>query len=102
MPFPEARMNALLQLADELERATEDWGPPLSYFRAAAALRALVRGHASPPSVPGWLGQPAVPYAPVERYTGNVYVVHLPDMSWRVLVSFRGSRSNLQCAASRV
>jgi len=90
MPFPEARMNSLLQLADELERATEDWGPSFSYFRAAAALRALVRGHASPPIVPGWLGQPAVSCDPVERYTGNVYFGHLPDMSWCMLVSFRG------------
>ncbi len=89
-PFTEGRMNVLLQLADKLERTTEDWGPTFSYFRAAAALRDLVHGHACPPIVPGWLGQAAVPYAPVERYTGNVYFGHLPDMSWRMLVSFRG------------
>jgi hypothetical protein len=88
-PFPQPRADKLLQLADALERMTDDWGPTFSYFRAATALRDLVQGHACPPMVPGWLGQPAVPYAPVERYTGNVYFGHLPDMSWRMLVTFR-------------
>lgn len=90
MPFGQGRRDKLLQLADVLESTTEDWGPTFSYFRAADALRELVYGHRCPPIVPGWLGQAAVPYAPVERYTGNVYFGHLPNMSWRMLVSFRG------------
>ena len=89
-PFTEGRRHKLLQLADVLERATENWGPNFSYFRAAAALRELVHGHGCPPLVPGWLGQPGVPAAPAERYTGNVYFGHLPNMSWRMLVAFRG------------
>ena len=89
-PFGQARRDKLLQLADVLESTTEDWGPTFSYFRAADALRELVHGHRCPPIVPGWLGQPAVPYAPAERYTGNVYFGHLPRMSWRMLVTFRG------------
>ena len=89
-PFGQGRRDNLLQLADVLESTTEDWGPTFSYFRAAAALRELIHGHACPPIVPGWLGQPAVPYAPAERYTGNIYFGHLPNMSWRMLVSFRG------------
>ena len=89
-PFPQKRMDKLLQLADTLEMMTGDWGANFSYFRAAAALRDLVHGHACLPIVPGWLGQASVPHAPIERYTGNVYFGHLPNMSWRMLVSFRG------------
>ena len=88
-PFERRRAEKLLQLADSLEQMTEDWGPQFSYYRAAAALRELVQGHLCPPFVPGWLGQLAVPHAPVERYTGNVYFGHLPNMSWRMLVDFR-------------
>ena len=89
-PFPQKRMDKLLQLADTLEMMTGDWGANFSYFRAAAALRDLVHGHACSPIVLGWLGQASVPHAPIERYTGNVYFGHLPNMSWRMLVSFRG------------
>ena len=88
-PFEGKRADKLEKLADSLEQMTEDWGPQFSYYRAASALRELVQGHQCPPLVPGWLGQPAVPHAPVERYTGNVYFGHLPNMSWRMLVDFR-------------
>ena len=88
-PFKPARATKLLQLANSLEKMTEDWGPRFSYYRAATALRELVRGHQCPPFVPGWLGQRVVPHAPVERHTGNVYFGHLPNMSWRMLVDFR-------------
>ena len=88
-PFEDHRADKLEKLADSLEQMTEDWGPQFSYYRAASALRELVQGHQCPPFVPGWLGQAAVPHAPVERYTGNVYFGHLPNMSWRMLVDFR-------------
>ena len=53
-PFPQKRMDKLLQLADTLEMMTGDWGANFSYFRAAAALRDLVHGHACL-SLGGWV-----------------------------------------------
>ena len=88
-PFKRDRVDRLLQLATALEQVTEDWGPSFSYFRAAVALREYVHGHACPAVVPGWLGTVATPVVPAQRYSGNVYFGHLPNMSWRMLVNFQ-------------
>ena len=85
------RKEQLGQLADALENMTEDWGPSFSYFRAANALRQLVQarvGDAGPPPV-SWLDVAGIPVQPAIRDTGNVYFGHLPDMSWRMLATFR-------------
>ena len=90
-PMEASRIRALRHLVDTLENTTEDWGPFFSYSRAAAALRQLVQARAGglgpPPAswldVAGYTAQPAV------RDTGNVYFGHLPDMSWRMLATFR-------------
>jgi len=90
-PMPEHRIRTLHRLADILESMTEDWGPSFSYFRAATALRQLVQaraGGAGPPPV-SWLDVAAYPVQPVVRDTGNVYFGHLPNMSWRMLATFR-------------
>ena len=92
-PFKRDRVDRRLQLATTLEQMTEDWGPHFSYFRAAAALRELVHGHACPAVVPGWLGTVATPVVPAQRYSGNVYFGHLPNMSWRMLVNFQNQTS---------
>ena len=89
-PFPPHREREMLQLADSLQNITEDWGPRFSYFRAAAALRCLVAGLAGQALEPCWLDRPTVPAPPVQRDTGNLYFGHLPHMSWRMLVTFRG------------
>ena len=85
------RIRALMQLADTLENTTEDWGPSFSYFRAACALRQLVqaRGGDTGPPPASWLDTAGYPTQPAVRDTGNVYFGHLPDMSWRMLATFR-------------
>ena len=87
--FKQERADKLLQLAATLEQMTEDWGPHFTYFRAATALRELVHGHACPTVVPGWLGTVAMQPVPTQHYTGNVYLGHLPNMSWCMLVNIQ-------------
>ena len=85
------RIRALTRLADTLENTTEDWGPDFSYFRAANALHQLVQapgGGAGPPPV-SWLDVAMYPAPPPVRDTGNFYFGHLPNMSWRMLATFR-------------
>ena len=85
------RIRALRHLADILENTTEDWGPSFSYFRAASALRQLVQARAGDAGQPlaSWLDQAGYLAQPAVRDTGNVYFGHLPDMSWRMLATFR-------------
>ena len=88
----DGRVRDLMRLADTLESTTEDWGPSFSYFRAARALRQLVQargGHAGLPPA-SWLDVAGYPTEPEVRDTGNVYFGHLPNMSWRMLATFRG------------
>ena len=90
-PMRNDRIRALRHLADILENTTEDWGPSFSYFRAASALRQLVQARAGDAGQPpaSWLDQAGYPAQPAVRDTGNVYFGHLPNMSWRMLASFR-------------
>ena len=88
-PFDNKRARELRQLADELEKRTDDWGVDFSYFRGALALRTLAAGPGARPLEPCWLDRPSVPAPPVRRDTGNVYFGHLPNMSWRMLVTYR-------------
>ena len=90
-PMQNHRIRTLRHLADVLENTTEDWGPSFSYFRAANALRQLVQaraGGAGPPPA-SWLDVAGYPVQPAVRDTGNVYFGHLPNMSWRMLATFR-------------
>ena len=86
----EKRVNDLYNLANVLENMTADWSPDFSYFRAAAAVRALAVsvGNPPPPILGSWVGVPSAPRPPVQD-SGNTYFGHLPNMAWRMLVSFR-------------
>ena len=86
--FSNTRVKELLTLADDLERATEDWGANFSYFRAATSLRELVSHREPDPAPVGWLEEPVAPRTVPALATGNPYFGHLPDMSWPLLVHF--------------
>ena len=90
-PMSSARIRDLRNLADTLENTTEDWGPAFSYFRAAMALRQLVQSRAGgvDPPPASWLDFAGCLAQPAVRDTGNVYFGHLPNMSWRMLATFR-------------
>ena len=88
--FDEKRINDLYNLANVLENMTADWSDDFSYFRAAAAVRTLVLrvGNPPPPLLGSWIAAPSPPRPPVQD-SGNVYFGHLPQMAWRMLVTFR-------------
>ena len=88
--FDEKRINNLYNLANVLENMTADWSSNFSYFRAAAVVRTLaVRvGNPPPPLLGSWVAAPSAPRLPVQD-SGNVYFGHLPNMTWRNLVTFR-------------
>ena len=62
----ENRVNELYTLANVLENVTADWSPDFSYFRAAAAVRALAVsvGNPPPPILGSWVGVPSAPRPP--------------------------------------
>lgn len=88
--FDEKRINDLYNLANVLENMTADWSSKFSYFRAALAVRTLaVRvGNPPPPLLGSWVAAPSAHRPPVQD-SGNVYFGHLPNMTWRMLVTFR-------------
>ena len=90
-PLDDNRVRKLERLAQDLEDMTEDWGPSFSYFSAANALRQLAqaRGGGTGPPPASWLDAAGYPAPPAVRDTGNVYFGHLPNMSWRMLATFR-------------
>ena len=87
-PMTTDRQEHLLQLADRLEQFTKDWAMDHSYLRAADDLRNLAKGRDEHVSRDGFLERSsALRQLPIPRST-NPYFGNLPNMSWRMHVSF--------------
>ena len=82
------RKQEIKDLASGIANMTEDWGTGFSYFRAAAALRALVDDDVVHPFCHTWLHSQPGAHAPVAT-TENRYFNNLPGMAWNLIATFR-------------
>ena len=82
------RCTELRQLASQLETLTGAWGPAHSYYRGAAALRALAHGSAGTPMQHSLLWS-NVGRALTAPSTQNPFFSTLPEMSWQLLARFQ-------------
>ena len=88
-PLDAKRRKELENLADYLERMTEDWGTGFSYFRAASDLRDHARQTEAPvPATHSWLWQPRALKAAPLAATRNPYFNTMPEMAWNMMVQF--------------
>ena len=86
-PMVAKRCDHLRQLANVLERLTQEWSPSFSLFRAAAELRRFADGVQPHPAVHAWL------WADVEQDTAlpqtrNRLFNNHPEMVWPLMAKF--------------